>query len=197
MIIYKTTNLINGNFYIGQDSKNNPSYLGSGNLLNRAIKKYGRENFIKEIVEQCDSKQHLDEREIFWISKLKPLYNIAKGGSGGDTYSNHPDYDLIIEKLKKRPGRIWTEEEKERQRGDNNPAKRLEVRDKIRLTKLGKSRIDLIGDNNPAKRDDVRQKISSKLKGMSKPKITCPYCNTIGQPSNMYRWHFKNCKFKN
>ena len=25
MIIYKTTNLVNGKFYIGQDSKNNPN----------------------------------------------------------------------------------------------------------------------------------------------------------------------------
>ena len=196
MIIYKTTNLINGNFYIGQDSKNNPLYLGSGKLLNRAIEKYGKENFIKEIIECCDSKQHLDEREIFWILELNPVYNIAKGGSGGDTYTNNPNYDLIIEKLKNRSGRVWTEEEKDRQRGDNNPAKRVDVRNKIRLTKLGKPRLDLIGDNNPARRDDVRHKISTKLKGKSKPKISCPYCTKNGQASNMYRWHFDNCKLK-
>lgn len=196
MIIYKTTNLINGNFYIGQDSKNNPNYLGSGTLLNKAIKKYGKENFVKEIIECCDSKQQLNEREIFWILELKPIYNIAIGGSGGDTYTNNPNYDLIIEKLKKRLGRVWTEEEKDRQRGDNNPAKRADIRNKIRLMKLGKPRLDLIGDNNPSRRDDVRHKISTKLKGKPKPKITCPHCNTIGQPSNMYRWHFDNCKTK-
>ena len=197
MIIYKTTNLINGNFYIGQDSKNNPNYLGSGTLLNKAIKKYGKENFVKEIIECCDSKQQLNEREIFWILELKPIYNIAIGGSGGDTYKNNPNYDLIIEKLKKRPGRGWTEEEKDRQRGDNNPAKRADIRNKIRLMKLGKPRLDLIGDNNPSRRDDVRHKISTKLKGKPKPKITCPHCNIIEQPSNMYRWHNENCKLKN
>jgi group I intron endonuclease len=197
MIIYKTTNLINGNFYIGQDSKNNPNYLGSGTLLNKAIKKYGKENFVKEIIECCNSKQQLNEREIFWILELKPIYNIAIGGSGGDTYTNNPNYDLIIEKLKKRPGRVWTEEEKDRQRGDNNPAKRADIRNKIRLMKLGKPRLDLIGDNNPSRRDDVRHKISTKLKGKPKSKITCPHCNTIGQSSNMYRWHFDNCKLKN
>jgi hypothetical protein len=41
MIIYKTTCLINGKIYVGQDSKNNPDYLGSGIYLNRAIKKHG------------------------------------------------------------------------------------------------------------------------------------------------------------
>jgi hypothetical protein len=32
MIIYKTTNLINGRFYVGSDKYNNPKYLGSGKL---------------------------------------------------------------------------------------------------------------------------------------------------------------------
>ena len=41
MIVYKTTNLINGKIYIGKDMKNNPNYLGSGTILRRAIKKYG------------------------------------------------------------------------------------------------------------------------------------------------------------
>lgn len=47
MVIYKTTNLINGKIYIGQDSKDRPNYYGSGKLIHRAIKKYGKENFKK------------------------------------------------------------------------------------------------------------------------------------------------------
>ena len=47
MIIYKTTNLVNKKIYIGQDSKNNPEYLGSGAIVKKAIKKYGKENFKK------------------------------------------------------------------------------------------------------------------------------------------------------
>ena len=49
MIVYLITNLINGKRYIGMDSKNNPQYLGSGTLILKAIKKYGKENFKKEI----------------------------------------------------------------------------------------------------------------------------------------------------
>jgi hypothetical protein len=63
MIIYKTTNLINGKFYIGKDERNKDDYLGSGLLLNRAIKKYGINNFIKEIIEQCDTREELCTRE--------------------------------------------------------------------------------------------------------------------------------------
>lgn len=90
MIIYKTTNLINGKFYVGKDERNKPDYLGSGVKLNRAIKKYGRENFIKEVIEVCSTKEELNEREKYWIKETKAQelgYNIADGGSGGNTYT--------------------------------------------------------------------------------------------------------------
>ena len=86
MIVYKTTNLINGKFYIGQDSKNDPSYLGSGSLLKKAIKKYGRKNFIKETVETCSSLEELNDREIYWIKETKSQhlgYNVSDGGFRG------------------------------------------------------------------------------------------------------------------
>jgi group I intron endonuclease len=92
MIIYKTTNLINGKFYIGFDTKNNSKYLGSGLHLKRAIKKYGRENFAKVILEICSSLEELSKREIYWIEKTKAVklgYNISKGGKGGN--KNHTD----------------------------------------------------------------------------------------------------------
>ena len=44
MIIYKTTNIINGKYYIGKDINNSSHYLGSGILLKKAIKKL-RSNF--------------------------------------------------------------------------------------------------------------------------------------------------------
>jgi group I intron endonuclease len=98
MIIYKTTNLINGKFYIGKDKHNNPKYLGSGKILKLAIKKYGIKNFIKDIIEECDNEIYWLEREIYWIKyydSVKSGYNIALGGNGGDTISNNPNRDLI------------------------------------------------------------------------------------------------------
>jgi len=49
--------MINGKIYIGQDSKNNPDYLGSGKLIQRALNRYGRENFKKEILCYCKIKE--------------------------------------------------------------------------------------------------------------------------------------------
>jgi group I intron endonuclease len=61
--VYLTKNKINGKQYIGDHSTNNlddrktKSYLGSGLLILEAIKKYGRENFQKEILEFFPTKQ--------------------------------------------------------------------------------------------------------------------------------------------
>ena len=197
MIIYKTTNLVNGNFYIGQDSKNNTKYLGSGTLLKRAIAKYGIDNFIKEVLEVCISKEELDKKEIFWIEKLKPVYNIAKGGSGGDTLSAHPNLESIKTKLK---GRVSYHKGKKRpeQSGENNPAKRPEVREKIRQAKL-ENPTQMFGDTNPAKRLEVRDKISKNISKSweNRIPIKCPHCDKESiNASGMTRWHFDNCKYK-
>lgn len=85
MIIYKTTNLINNKIYIGKDTKNNPNYFGSGKLIRFALKKYGKENFRKEILEVCNSYDELNKKEKFWIKTLNSQnkdvgYNIREGG---------------------------------------------------------------------------------------------------------------------
>ena len=90
MIVYKTTNLINGKIYIGKDSRNNPKYLGSGKIIKFAIKKYGEVNFKKEILECCQTTNELNDREKYWIEKLNSKeksigYNITDGGDGCDT----------------------------------------------------------------------------------------------------------------
>lgn len=66
--IYKTTNLINNKIYIGQKKSNeflNEKYLGSGKILRQAIDKEGKQNFKVELLEECESAQELNEREIF------------------------------------------------------------------------------------------------------------------------------------
>jgi hypothetical protein len=93
--IYRTTNIVNGKTYIGQRSSKmiktieKDSYLGSGTILRRAIKKYGKDFFKKEILVSGNfSKLELDNLEKEFISKEWSLhkgeYNICKGGGGGD-----------------------------------------------------------------------------------------------------------------
>lgn len=88
--IYKTTNLINKKVYIGKNKgKFNKSYLGSGIYLQKAIKKYGKENFSVQIICILPSLQQINEFEKFLISKYREIlgkdkvYNISNGGDGG------------------------------------------------------------------------------------------------------------------
>ena len=91
--IYRITNLINGKTYIGQHKYRvlDDSYMGSGTLLWKAYKKYGIENFKKEII--CKNVQYkatIDDMEKFYIKKEREqnpngCYNIADGGDGGCT----------------------------------------------------------------------------------------------------------------
>lgn len=94
--IYITTNLLNGKKYIGKRHYSgeieDDDYLGSGKILKNAIKKYGRSNFIKSILETCETETLCNEREQFWIREFNAVnspmfYNIASGGDGGNTYA--------------------------------------------------------------------------------------------------------------
>lgn len=89
--IYKTTNLINGKFYIGKHKTKelNDGYLGSGKILRRAIKKYGIENFHKEILHICKDEKHMNLLEkILVVPDKETNYNLCKGGKGGFSYIN-------------------------------------------------------------------------------------------------------------
>ena len=84
--IYITTNLINDKKYIGQHyGELNDSYFGSGTLIKEALKKYGKKNFKKEILEVCSSYEELNIAERKWINYYNAVenvqfYNIAQGG---------------------------------------------------------------------------------------------------------------------
>jgi group I intron endonuclease len=94
MIIYKIINQTNGDFYIGKTTKKKEvrlrehfyrSTYNSQTYLHRAIRKYGRENFIIEEIETEVPEESLNDREMFWINKLNPKYNMTTGGEGGNT----------------------------------------------------------------------------------------------------------------
>ena len=91
--IYKITNNVNGKMYVGQTFRDvqqrfdehlrtaRKKEIGYKSLLYNAIKKYGKENFTIETLEECEDDK-LNEREIYWIDKLKTCesgYNISRG----------------------------------------------------------------------------------------------------------------------
>lgn len=83
--IYMIKNLLNGKSYIGQHTtkKEYDNYYGSGSELLKDMKKIGIFNFVKGIIEYCDSIDQLNEREKYWIGEYNTVengYNICKGG---------------------------------------------------------------------------------------------------------------------
>jgi hypothetical protein len=72
-------------------------------------------------------------------------------------------------------------------RGDNNPSKRPEVREKNRLAHLGNK--NWLGK----KHSDSTKNIQSQ-KALNREKITCEHCLKIVDKSNYSRWHGSKCK---
>jgi group I intron endonuclease len=138
--IYKTTNLINGKIYIGQkqNKKFISEYLGSGNLIKRAIRKYGKENFYVCIIHKCDTFSMLDQKEIYYIKKYNSTnskigYNISYGGTAAMRGRKHSK--KVKNKISKSHiGLGHTEETKEklRQFNLNRPPIADETREKLR-----------------------------------------------------------------
>lgn len=210
MIIYKTTNLLTGKFYIGKDEKNNPKYLGSGVYLKRAIKKYGKSNFKKEILEKCKTIDELNESEKYWIKKSNAKilgYNIADGGDGGKT------------------GIPWNKDKKCKSTGPCSEERRLNISiarmDTIKILCIHcKKEVDpgnfnrfhgnmcklnpsidpkiLKARSEKAKQSMILQKINgtySKPKSPKGPHI-CPKCGAVGNNYGaMMRHHFDNCNY--
>lgn len=89
MIIYLTTNLVNGKQYIGKDRNNNPHYLGGGVLLKEDIQIFGKNKFKKETLEVCSSIGELKQREVYWLeyynaAENEKFYNLTNKSGGSD-----------------------------------------------------------------------------------------------------------------
>lgn len=89
--VYKITNIHNGKIYVGAHKTDTPmdEYLGSGNLIKRAVKKYGRKFFVKDILAVYDNSAEAYEHEASIVTKEFVLertnYNMCLGGAGGFT----------------------------------------------------------------------------------------------------------------
>jgi group I intron endonuclease len=144
--------MINGKRYIGQRKfygtghQKWQNYLGSGIILQKAIKKYGRKNFSRVIIDVSYSKEELDLKEIQYIkdykaTKTDDFYNLVEGGSGtkgsfDDRYTKEErkkKHDLksknVLGENNPNYKNSWNEEQRERMslrmkdqyKGKNNP----------------------------------------------------------------------------
>lgn len=161
--IYKVTNKINGKTYIGKHQTKNPydSYLGSGILLKKAITKYGRDLFEKEILFIFDNEFEMNEKEKEILTESfianENNYNLGIGGGGGPHFKNKKHDEQTKEKIRKSSvGKFISEEQKE------------SISNALKGTKRSTKTINRISEaikNRPIKLSkEINSKISKSIK---------------------------------
>ena len=110
-IIYKLTSPTN-KVYIGRTNnfetrliqhKHNAIINKKSNSLYKAIRKYGWDNFKKEIICEVDSKnaQKIEEEFIIAYNSVRNGYNDTYSGGGGDLWKDRRDTDEYMEFIEK------------------------------------------------------------------------------------------------
>jgi len=93
--VYQVQNLTNNKIYIGVHKTTNPNdkYFGSGFHIKRAIKKYGKQSFIKSILFEYDNPEDAFLKESQIVDPLfverKDTYNLICGGTGSSKKHNN------------------------------------------------------------------------------------------------------------
>jgi hypothetical protein len=156
--IYKTTNLITGQFYIGkhQTDNLNDEYIGSGKYIKSAIEKYGKNCFSKEILFVFDNEDEMNKKEKDIITEefvlRKDTYNLGIGGEGGPHFKGKHHTKETIEKIREsRTGSILSEETRQKIKQNNI------------LTNESRGRKTSIANKGKPKSDEHKQKIRESL----------------------------------
>jgi len=132
-IIYKATNRVNGKVYIGQTvqplQKRKKQHTKTKEVLGRAIRKHGAENFTFVVIDNATDKESLNRKEAFWVSffgSMSPRgYNLTAGGEANTIYSQESREKMSCAAKKRIPestarllaankGRIIPPEEREK-----------------------------------------------------------------------------------
>jgi group I intron endonuclease len=187
--IYKITNKINGKFYIGQSVDIERRFMehktphGTITSIKLAMRKYGKENFLFEVIEEC-SEEDLDEREMYWIATLKPQYNRCSGGTGS---KNHHVSEETRAELSQKSRAYWDRLPDEKKQSIINnlsghpigysPSE--ETKQKLRAANLGKKQsIETI---EKRKETFMRKKANGYVQTNSshKKKVICKETRTV------------------
>lgn len=190
-LVYLTTNLINNKIYVGVHSTYNleDGYLGSGVALRRSVKKYGKENFKRQILYFCLSEKDMVEIETNlvneWFLSKKNIYNMSLGGKGGNMLKflsqeaklEWSRKQSLSHQGKKSP---WTEERKIKhqkehrafRKGDKHSEKTKRIlSEKARLRTCSEETKKKISESNSGKvwSEESKAKLSKTNKGRPIP----------------------------
>lgn len=217
-ILYKTTNNVNGKYYIGVHTTDNlnDGYIGSGWLFKRALEKYGKENFTREILEIHDNREDAlmtESKIVVTNQEDKNSYNLRTGGLGGTIHaestkellSNITKKQFYSNESREKHSEIMKQYYKKNPQSDETIKKRAAActglkRSDETKAKMSKSQKKYFEDNGVSEETRFKQSEAAKNRsrqawtGKKRPTKICPYCNKEGADFLMVRWHFDNCK---
>ena len=89
--VYKYVNKSNGKWYIGSHNGTNPDYTASGSLIQRALAKYGKDNFNRYIIYNGEDYRLVEELSLeSHNAKDDELsYNLSNGSNGHSNKSRN------------------------------------------------------------------------------------------------------------
>ena len=160
--IYSVKNVINNKIYVGKHQTNNldDGYMGSGILIKEAIKKYGKENFIKEILFVFDNEEDMNKKEKEIITEEfvsdKNTYNIGVGGEGGPHFKGKSHTkESISKRTESRKGLVLSEESRQKISESN---RRRIISDETRKKLAEKARLRKQTDETKKKLSAIAKK---------------------------------------
>ena len=175
-IVYKTTNLITGQYYIGKHKQlvdTFDGYFGSSPSLNEDIKNHGIEYFVRETLYEFSNEEECYAQEILSVgNKWKTdnlCYNKQPGGKGFSSGWNHYSAGVgfstqhkknLSKSRKKRPSA--TKETRKKMSISRSGSKRnAETKKKMSVAQTGE-RNPMFGKKHS---DNIKNIISQSLKG--------------------------------
>lgn len=215
--IYLIQNEINNKVYIGKHTTKDleDGYFGSGTLLKKAIKKYGKENFNIGFLNFTKTEIELNKEERYWIKFSREqgrleLYNIADGGGGvgeeglrrsAETRRKRHASGEIVPWNKGKKG-IYSEEQRKRMSEyaknkvhSKESNKKRSEKQKGKIVSL--ETINKIRETKKANPKEVSQEFREKSRKQmieqSKNKVECPHCLKLCTDINAKHWHFEKC----
>ena len=156
MVIYLTTHLTTGKMYIGRDRNNHHRYFGSGTDIKRIIKKEGKKNLRKSILEVCNGEEELSQKEEYWLKYYDAENNPMFLNRTNKAYGCSRQTEEGKRKIRKnRKSFAWTEESKKKASKTRTGLKKIHT--KIR------------SDKGVKRNKEWRKAISKATAGTPKP----------------------------
>ena len=134
--------------------------------FHRAIKKYGKEIWQLEILEEINDINLLNEREIYWINHYNTFvsgYNSTTGGDNKKTISLETRKKMSLKQL----GKKHSLETKEKMRliklGKKGRKNTEETKEKMRLSAIKRGK-NSVGNTGKTHNEETRKKLSNARK---------------------------------